>query len=94
MNRSAAVLAGSVFLLAAVLVAFLAVRSSPRRSYVSGLAKLNIVGGAAIWVVMPLKWPHLSGEGRWLASAIADSFIAAGLLEYVALRRSVHGRRG
>ena len=44
--------------------------------------------GVAIWCVLPFVWSGISPEGRWMASAIADSFIAVAALEFLAIRRS------
>lgn len=87
-DRTLAVVAGLAFLAAAVAISVMALRQSPGRAVVSGLAALNLIGGVAVWSVVAFKWSQLSPEGRWLVSAVADSLVAVALLEFLALWRT------
>ena len=79
--------AGLVFLAAGIAIGGIAVLAAPARSLVSILAALNLIGGIGIWCVLPFSWSEITPEGRWMASAIADSLIAVAALEFFALRR-------
>lgn len=78
--------AGAVFLVAGV--ALIPLARKPAASTVTPLAWANIIGGGAAWLVLVIAWSSFEPEGRWVLAAIADSFIAIGALELVALRRS------
>lgn len=78
--------AGAVFLVAGIALIPLARKPAP--STVTPLAWANIIGGAAAWLVLVIAWSSFEPEGRWVLAAIADSFIAIGALELLALRRS------
>lgn len=87
-------IAGVVFVAAAVAIAIIALQPELPLNLVSGLAKLNLLGGVGIWLVLGVFWGDLTSEGRWLSSAIADSFIAIGVLEWLAVRRVQSGPTG
>jgi len=61
-------------------------RATPQ-SVLRPLAFGNLAAGAAIWVGAVITWSRFEPEGRWLIGAIADGFLALGLLEYLAIRR-------
>ena len=87
-DHNLVVVAGAVFLAAAIAIAGIAFKAEPSRSVVSTLAALNAVSGLAIWCVVALKWSEITPEGHWLVASAADSLIAVALLEFLALRRS------
>ena len=87
-ERSFVIAGGAVFLVAAVAIGAVALGRRPARPLISGLAALNLVGGLAIWCALGLAWGEISAEGRWVAAALADSFIAVAVLEFLALRRA------
>lgn len=80
--------AGVVFLVAGV--ALIPLARKPAASTVTPLAWANIIGGGAAWLVLVIAWSSFEPEGRWVLAAIADSFIAIGALELLALRRIVN----
>ncbi|MBA4179077.1 MAG: hypothetical protein C0506_00670 [Anaerolinea sp.] len=86
-DRAIVSIAGVIFLGASAAIAGFALQPAPARRTVSTLAALNLIGGVAIWCVLPFVWSGISGEGRWMAAAIADSFIAVAALEFLALQR-------
>lgn len=77
--------AGAVFAAAAVAIVPLALK--PGANLAAPLGWANIAGGCAAWVVLALAWGTFAAEGRWVLAAVADSFIAVGVLELVAVRR-------
>ena len=86
-ERSLLFIVTGIFLAAAVAVGLIALKPLPSRPLVSGLGALNLIGGLAIWCVLALTWTSIAAEGRWVGAALADSFIAVGILEFLALRR-------
>ncbi|MEP7215172.1 MAG: hypothetical protein ABI782_02910 [Anaerolineaceae bacterium] len=89
-DRALIVTSGVVFIGAALAIALFALQAHPRRGVVSALAAANLAGGAAIWFMVALRWSEFAPQGRWLAAAVADSFVAVALLEFLALRRTTH----
>lgn len=77
--------AGAVFAAAALVIVPLALK--PGANLAAPLGWANIAGGCAAWVVLALAWGTFAAEGRWVLAAVADSFIAVGVLELVAVRR-------
>lgn len=61
--------AGALFLAAAAVIAAIALRPVPAQKLVTGLTALNLIGGIAIWCVLPIVWSDISPEGRWMTSA-------------------------
>lgn len=86
LERGTLYVVGVVFLVAGIALIPLARKPTP--GTVVPLAWTNIIGGAAAWLVLVLAWSSFEPEGRWVLAAIADSFIAIGALEHLALRRS------
>lgn len=80
--------AGAIFVLAAVAIAVIARQPSPHAGLVRALAIGNIVAASVAWLVVVLAWSALAAEGRWLIGAAADAFILVGLLELRALSRA------
>lgn len=76
---------GVVFAAAAVAIVPLA--RKPSTDLAVPLAWANIAGGCAAWLLLALAWGTFAAEGRWILAAVADSFIAIGVLELVAVRR-------
>ena len=86
-NEIAVYSTAAVFLAAAIVpIAFIVSHAS--RPNVSALAWANVVGGAAGWLLFPFVWSYFEPEGRWIFAAVCDTFIALGVAQLIALRRS------
>jgi hypothetical protein len=83
--EAALYVAGVVFVVAGIAIIPLA--RKPSVVGVTALGWANIIGGAALWVVLALAWGSVAAEGRWVLAAVADSFIVVGVAELFALRK-------
>jgi hypothetical protein len=87
LNEIAVFVLAAVFFLAAI--GPLALVFTPGAAPAIGpLAWGNAIGGAAGWVAFPFLWSWFEPEGRWVAAAVFDAFIAVGVAELIALRRA------
>jgi hypothetical protein len=86
-ERPVTIIAACVFLAAAAILLGAGLSRATPQSVLRPLAFGNLAAGAAIWVGAVITWSRFEPEGRWLIGAIADGFLALGLLEYLAIRR-------
>lgn len=86
-ERPVTMVAAFVFLAAALVLLGAGLNRATPQSVLRPLAFANLAAGAAIWVGAIITWSRFEPEGHWLVGAVADGFLALGLLEYLALRR-------
>ncbi|MBI2766563.1 MAG: hypothetical protein HYX53_11725 [Chloroflexi bacterium] len=77
----------AAFAVAGGAITWLASRSVLPAEVLRLLARANILGGVVGWGLLIAIWRSFDPEGRWILGAAADSFIAIGLAEMLALRK-------
>ncbi len=84
--KEATYVASGVFVLAAVVIGFMA--HGGKRSSAAMLAGANVAGGVILWVAIAARWNDFEPGARWVLAAMGDSFILIGALEAFALWRT------
>jgi len=69
-------------------VALLGILFRPTTGLVRLVALLNIAAGLALWLVLALRWGSFEADSRWFTTAVANTFLALGALEWLGIRRA------
>jgi hypothetical protein len=88
-DRTVTLAGAALFAIAALVIAFAARDRRTSPEFVQYLGFANVAGGLALWVGAILRWDHFEDEGHWLIAAGADAFILIGILQLVALRKTL-----